>query len=144
MKKIILSSIVAIFLMSAGVVWAQAGGSPSGSGASGDPNPKPAESGQKFVQLQNPLKVNNVREVIFFIVDMAVYVGVSFSILAIIWTGFKMVMAQGNSKEIEDARSRLLWILIGLAVLLSSKVIVDIVQNTLVKSGVVNEKVINF
>lgn len=90
-------------------------------------------------KLQNPLKVNSIEAVILLAVDIMIYVGVSFAILALIFVGFKFVMAQGKPEEINKAKEWFLWIIIGLAVLISAKVIVEIVQNTLVKSGVVNQ-----
>lgn len=90
-------------------------------------------------KLQNPLKVNSIEAVILLAVDIMIYVGVSFAILALIFVGLKFVMAQGKPEEINKAKAWFLWIIIGLAVLISAKVIVEIVQNTLVKSGVVNQ-----
>lgn len=90
-------------------------------------------------KLQNPLRVDSISEVIILAVDIMIYVGVSFAILAIIFVGFKFIMAQGNSEKLKDAKMWFMWIIIGLAILISSKVIVEIVKNTLVKSGVVNQ-----
>jgi hypothetical protein len=87
--------------------------------------------------LKNPLRVDSIQDIIFLVVDIAIYIGVSFAVLAIIFVGFKFVMAQGKPEEIKKAREWMLWIIIGLAVLISSKVIASIVQNTLVSSGVV-------
>ncbi len=98
---------------------------------------QPAES----TKLQNPLKADNVQQVILLAVNVAIYVGVSFAILAIIFVGFKFVFAQGNEAKLKEAKFWLLYIIIGLAILISAKVIVEIVANTLVKSGVVNEDV---
>lgn len=141
MKKLIL---IALFvsvglLVSSGLVFAAgATGSPSSPGATGSPNPEPKTTTQPTQKLQNPLKVDSISAVILLVVDIMVYVGVSFAILAIIFVGFKFVMAQGNPAEITKAKEWFLYIIIGLAVLISSKVIVEIVKNTLIKSGVVD------
>ncbi len=68
-----------------------------------------------------------------------IYLGISFAILAIIWVGFKFVLAQGNPEKIKEARTWFFYIIIGLAILISARVIVEVVQNTLIKSGVVNQ-----
>ncbi len=94
-------------------------------------------------KLQNPLKVDSIEAVILLVVDIMVYVGVSFAILAMIFVGFKFVTAQGKPDEITKAKEWFMWIIIGLAVLISAKVIVEIVKNTLVNSGVVNEGFLN-
>ena len=101
---------------------------------------KPAtQTNQPAQKLQNPLKVDSIKAVILLAVDIMIYVGIAFAILAIIFVGFKFVMAQGNPDKISEAKEWFLYIIIGLAVLISARVIVDIVQNTLTKSGVVNE-----
>ena len=140
MKKIILISILFSFLISFGVTLAatDSTGNPPPTDSTGqETTPKT----QILPKLQNPLKVSSVEGVIFLAVDIAIYIGVAFAILAIIWVGFKFVLAQGNSEKLKEAREYFLWIIIGLAVLISARVIVEIVQNTLIKSGVVNEKV---
>lgn len=96
---------------------------------------------QTFTKLQNPLEADDIQEVIFLAVDIAMYVGGAFAILAIIFVGFKFVFAQGNATELTEAKKWLLYIIIGLAILISAKVIVEVVKNTLVKSGVVDQSV---
>lgn len=109
--------------------------------------PNPATTGNtntgSFSKIENPLKVDNIRDVIFLAVDIAIYVGSAFAVLAIIFVGFKFVMAQGKPDEIKKAGNWFFAIIIGLAILISSKVIVEIVKNTLVDSGVVNQGVFN-
>ncbi len=92
-----------------------------------------------LVKLQNPLNVESIEEVIYLAIDILIYVGVAFAIIAIIYTGFKFVWAQGNPGEIEEAKRRFFYILIGLAILISSRVIVEIIQATLRQAGVVKE-----
>ena len=125
-------------------VYAQNNPSPTG-GNNANPSPTggnnaPTTNTPAPSKLQNPLKVNSIGAVIILAVDIMIYVGISFAILAIIFVGFKFVMAQGNPTEISKAKEWFLYIIIGLAILISSKVIVEVVQNTLVKSGVVKEK----
>jgi hypothetical protein len=100
-------------------------------------------SSGSITPLQNPLKASSVKGVIFLAVDLAMYIGIIFAILAIIFVGFKFVAAQGKPEKIKEAQSWFMWIVVGLAVLISSKVIVEIIKTTLVNSGVVDEKVFN-
>lgn len=138
MKKLILIALLISATVSFNYVFA-ADGSTGSSGPDGSTNGT-TQSSQPAQKLQNPLKVNSIGAVIILAVDIMIYVGISFAILAIIFVGFKFVMAQGNPTEISKAKEWFLYIIIGLAVLISSKVIVEIVQNTLVKSGVVKER----
>lgn len=138
MKKLILIAL----LISATVSFNYAFAADDSTGRSGpdDSTNGTTQSSQPAQKLQNPLKVNSIGAVIILAVDIMIYVGISFAILAIIFVGFKFVMAQGNPTEISKAKEWFLYIIIGLAVLISSRVIVEIVQNTLLKSGVVKER----
>ncbi|TSC69923.1 MAG: Uncharacterized protein CEO12_657 [Parcubacteria group bacterium Gr01-1014_46] len=48
----------------------------------------------------------------------------------IIWAGFGFLMAQGKPAEIDKAKQRLLWALIGAGILLGAVGISKVVQNT--------------
>lgn len=102
---------------------------------------KETTANNTFTKLQNPLKAESIQEVIYLAVDIAIYVGVAFSILAIIFIGFKFVFAQGKPDAIKEAQLWFFYVIIGLAILISSKVIVEIVKNTFIRAGVVNEDV---
>ena len=125
-----------LVVMMGGVTYAADGGATLDGGAGGKP-----VTTQTFTKLQNPLKAESIQEIIFLAVDIAVYIGAAFAVLAIIFVGFKFVFAQGNETKLKEAKMWLLYIVIGLAILISAKVIVEIVKNTLVKSGVVDKSV---
>ncbi|MEK7184795.1 MAG: hypothetical protein AAB683_01515 [Patescibacteria group bacterium] len=144
MKKIILIISIFVTIFTYSSLYAEVGGSSNtGAGAvtgSSKPTPTNTSITQKFTPLQNPLKVGSIEGVIFLAVDIAIYIGVSFAILAIIFVGFKFVMARGDQTALKNAKEWFMYIIIGLAILISARVTVEIVQNTLIKSGVVNEK----
>jgi hypothetical protein len=50
--------------------------------------------------------------------------------LYIIYAGFTFVTAQGNPGEIQKAKQRLLWALIGAAILLGAAGIAEVVKTT--------------
>jgi hypothetical protein len=52
-------------------------------------------------------------------------------VLAILYSGFKFVTAQGNAKAIEDARTGLLWVLVGAVVLLGATGIAKVLDGTI-------------
>jgi hypothetical protein len=137
MKKIILGLVVIGMFIGGNIVYAvptgQVGDAPVGDVNKG--------SSQTITALQNPLKANSIREVIFLAVDIAIYIGTIFAVLAIIFVGFKFVAAQGNETKLKDAKTWFMWIIIGLAILISSKVMVEIVKTTLINSGVVDKSV---
>lgn len=144
--KFIIFTLVIMLALVSNFAYAQdakVSGKTSDATVSGKTDTTKTTASQPLVKLQNPLKVNSIEEVIYLGIDLLIYVGVAFSIIAIIFVGFQFVMAQGNPKEIDVAKKRFLNIIIGLAVLISSKVIVEIVKNTFIQAGVVDRSVFN-
>ena len=90
--------------------------------------------------LQNPLKATNVADLLYTIVDVLIFVGVIIATLMFVFIGFKFVMAQGDPTALKEARSWFFYVVIGTVVLVSSKVIVEVLKTTLSSAGVVNEK----
>ncbi len=71
-------------------------------------------------------------EVITTILDKILLpIGAVIVVMAIIYSGFTFVTAQGKPAEIEKAKQRLLWTLIGAAVLLGAKAISEVVEATI-------------
>lgn len=52
-------------------------------------------------------------------------------VIWIIWAGFTFIQAQGKPAEIDKAKQRLLWSLIGAGILLGAAGISAVVQNTI-------------
>jgi len=94
---------------------------------------------QSIPSLTNPLKVNSVEEALLLIVDIAVYIGIIFAVIMIIYSGFKFIAARGNPQGLKDARDLFFAVIIGLAILIAAKGIVEIVKTTLINAKVVNE-----
>lgn len=116
-----------------------ASGNTGTSGATGNTAPAPTPAAKIVPSLQNPLKVGDVQSLLGTIVDLAIFIGLIMAVLVFIFIGFKFVMAQGNDSALKDAKQWFLYAVIGTAVLISAKVIVDVVKNTFVSAGVVNE-----
>ena len=91
------------------------------------------------VKLTNPLKVGDIQALLLSIVDLAIFIGAIFAIFMFFWVGFKFVMARGNENELKKAKEMFLYIVIGTAILISSKVIVEVVKNTFIASGLVDK-----
>jgi len=62
-----------------------------------------------------------------------------------IWIGFKYILysAQGNVSEISSLHKQLLWLVVGVAVVIGARVIIELVINTLSATGTVSPGVIN-
>lgn len=84
------------------------------------------------IKLVNPLgSTKTLPELIDGILRIVLTIGIPLIALMIIYSGFKFVMAQGNSKELEDARRNLLYVLIGAGILLGAYVIAEAVVGTI-------------
>jgi len=81
--------------------------------------------------IQNPLKADNLTDLTLAIVDVAVKLGSFIAFLALLWVGFQFVVAQGKPEKIADARKHFFYVIIGIAVLLGAKVIIEIIKATL-------------
>lgn len=93
--------------------------------------------------IQNPLKKDNIKELLYSIVDLAVFIGVIIAVIMFIVIGFKFVLAQGNQVALQEARKWFLYAVIGTAVLISAKVIVEVIKSTFISTGLVNEELFN-
>ncbi len=98
-----------------------------------------SSSVQTISYLQNPLEANNVEALLYSIVDLAIFIGVILAVLMFIFIGFKFILAQGKQAKLIEARNWFLYAVIGTAVLISSKVIVEVIKTTFISAGVVKE-----
>jgi hypothetical protein len=84
------------------------------------------------IKLVNPLgSTKTLPELIDGILRIVLTIGIPLIALMIIYSGFKFVMAQGNPKELEEARRNLLYVLIGAGILLGAYVIAEAVVGTI-------------
>ena len=93
--------------------------------------------------LSNPLKVDSIGEAVNVGIDIFTYIAVLVGVLMLIWTGFQFVLAQGNAAKIKDLKSWLLYIVIGIALIIGARIIIQVVLTTLESTGAVNTEVIN-
>jgi cytochrome bd-type quinol oxidase subunit 2 len=119
-------------------------GSTAGSsveGSTGGSSVEGSTSGGKFT-LQNPLKVKSLGGLIEAFVEVFSYLVILFAVLALVYVGLQYILARGNPERMKELSNWLLWIMIGVAVVIGSRILVSVVINTLGNSGVVDQKVI--
>lgn len=107
------------------------GGAPNADTVGGAPT-------QTIPSLQNPLKAKSVEQVLVTLVDLAMFLGTIVAVLVFIWIGFQFVMAQGDSGKLKDTKKWFMYAAIGTAILIGSKVIVEVVKETFISAGVVD------
>ena len=67
---------------------------------------------------------------VLWLIEIMQAVGTPLLVIAIIFTGFKFVTAQGKEEELSKAKVMLMWTLVGAAVIISAQVIATYIQNT--------------
>lgn len=150
-RKTIITIFLAVFLCFSftNVVFAddgQTAGNPNPEGqTAGNPdpegqtagNPDPSEVNTFGVSITNPLKgdIDTVPALIAEIIRIIVLIAVPIITLAIIYAGFLFVQARGNSEKLKEARSTLVAVLIGAAIILGAWVIAEAIGGTVDELG---------
>jgi len=100
---------------------------------------------QSVFTISNPLsnKFSNLGELINGFADIVAYLLIIIAVLMIIWTGFQFITAQGKPERLKELSSRMGFIVLGIAIVIGARLIVNIVINTLESSGAVNQSTIN-
>ena len=86
--------------------------------------------GDGFTKLTNPIKYDNIPDVIRQLIKIVFTIGIPLVALAIIYAGFMLVTAGGNQEKIKKGKQALLAAVIGGAILLGAWVIAEAIQGT--------------
>ncbi|QQR65380.1 hypothetical protein IPH92_02265 [Candidatus Kaiserbacteria bacterium] len=81
----------------------------------------------KFI---NWLKAKDIPEFLLNIIDILLVFALPLIILYIMYAGYLFVTAQGNPGKVTEARTALLWAVVGGVIVLGAKIIVDVIQQT--------------
>lgn len=83
------------------------------------------------VKFENPLSnVKSIEALVKVILDVVVKIGAIVVVFMLIFTGFKFVTAQGNEQKISEAKTALVWTVVGALVLLGAQALSEVVCNT--------------
>jgi len=81
--------------------------------------------------ISNPLgSIESISALVTKILDIVVQIGLPAIALAIVYTGFLFVAARGNDTKLTQAKTTLLWTVIGAAVILGVFVIQTVIEGT--------------
>lgn len=84
------------------------------------------------VTLTNPLgDVNTIPDVLNRIIDFLLIVAAPIAVIMTIWSAYLFVTAGESQDKVKTARKTLLYVIIGVAILILSKGIVNLVQSFL-------------
>ncbi len=107
------------------------GGTPGNTNPGGDPGNVNPGTG---VGLTNPLNnIDSLPQLLDVVLKAIVQIGTIILTLALVYVGFLFVVAQGNEEKIRNAKSALLWTIIGGLVLLGASAIGAVIGSTVDK-----------
>jgi hypothetical protein len=80
--------------------------------------------------LTNPLNSKDIPSFLLKIIEVLLIFAMPLIILYIMYAGYLFVTAQGNSSKVTEARSALLWAVVGGVIVLGAKLIFDVIEGT--------------
>ena len=80
--------------------------------------------------LCNPLESESFAALMESISQLAVEIGIPIAVIFIIYSGLKLVMAKGNEESIKNAKTGLLWAIVGASILIGAWTIMIVLQST--------------
>jgi len=80
-------------------------------------------------QLCNPLVASTEQQALTYAVNFVAVALVGFTVTYVVFAGFRMIIAQGNSEALETAKTGLQWSLLGLVLVLLAYVIIAATQH---------------
>lgn len=83
------------------------------------------------LELENPLKYKDVKDLINAIIDFLFKLSIPLAGLLLIIGGFMMVMSAGDTWKLERAKNLLLYTVIGFALILLAKGLVQVLKSVL-------------
>ncbi len=78
----------------------------------------------------NPISANNINEFIKAILEGAIKIGIPIIALAIIYSGFLFVKAQGKPEDLKTAKNAIMYTLLGAALLLGAWALAQLISET--------------
>ena len=94
-----------------------------------------AQPGVGVNKLPNPISANSFQEFVKDVLGIVLQIGVPVAALALIYSGFLFVKAQGNADELQKAKDTFLWTVIGVAILLGAWVLATVIKGTISALG---------
>ncbi len=82
--------------------------------------------------LSNPIpRVGDLPALIAMLINIFMFIASPILVVMLIYSGYLFVSAQGNGDQIAEARTILLWTIIGGAIVAGAKILAVIVANTM-------------
>ncbi len=82
-------------------------------------------------QLCNPINATDLIDLIHQIGGVLIQLAIPIAVILIIWIGIQFFLAQGNSEKVTRAKSALLWLIVGLAIILIGDGFIALIKSIL-------------
>lgn len=106
-------------------------GSPIDNSGTGSPAPNVPSATNADGTLKNPIsKVGSIEDFIRLILEGVIKIGMPIIALAIVYSGFLFIAAQGRPEKLKEAKNAILYTLIGATVLLGAWAIAQLIADT--------------
>jgi len=92
---------------------------------------------------ENPLNFSTFCGLLKGIFNAILTLGIPIAVLFIVWAGFKLVLARGNTTALATAKLNLVYILVGIAIFLGAWMLSQIIANTVNALGATNARICN-
>lgn len=91
---------------------------------------------QAQVSIDDPLDNTTVIQIIDAIMDnFLAPIGFGLAAIMIIWGGILYMTAGGNEQRVSAAKRTIMWAIVGFAIVISAKFIIDLIEYVLESSG---------
>ena len=80
--------------------------------------------------LQDPLCFNNIYDFIQGVLQAFVYISIPFLSFFFVYSGFKFVMARGNTEALGKAKNNFTYLIIGAILILGAWALAELIKNT--------------
>lgn len=123
----------AVFFSQAGTIFAQPEqGTPGGNTEEqSTPGGQNGSTQSTTIALENPLSgISNVNDLLVALLNVLIVIATPIIVIFIILAGFKYVTAQGDTKQLEDARRALTYAIVGGVLIIGAVAIAEIIKNT--------------
>ncbi|HEX4799320.1 MAG TPA: hypothetical protein VFV22_02155 [Candidatus Paceibacterota bacterium] len=85
------------------------------------------EGGSRF---SNPLNAEDITQFLVQIIDIMLVFAIPIIVLFIMYGGYKLVVARGEGKSLEEGRNAIFYAIIGGVIVLAAKLIIEVIQST--------------
>ncbi len=90
-----------------------------------------ATTGGTVGKITNPIKVNDFSAFVATVLGVILRIAIPIVAAFIIYSGLMFVLARGNSEKLEQAKTRLLYTLLGAGILLGAWMIATVIKATI-------------